>query len=116
ALFTRDRTPLPRGRRSRSTNLQDRCVAALRVDDGSHAGALAAARAAASTSSTTASGWETIATWLEGTSTVSAPIRSANIRSASGAIASSLAATRYHEWSDFHAGVPMTSSKTLIAT
>ena len=74
------------------------------------------ALAAASISATTASGWETIATWLDATSTVSAPIRRANIRSSSGAIAWSSAATRYHDRSDRHAGVPMTSPKTLIAT
>ena len=66
--------------------------------------------------STTASGWETIETWLDGISTESAPIRFANIRWASGAIASSLAVISYHDGRDFHAGVPMTSSKTLMET
>jgi hypothetical protein len=42
----------------------------------------------------TSSGWETIATWLDGTSTVVAPIRAANWRSASGGMAWSLVATR----------------------
>jgi len=36
-------------------------------------------------------GWETIATWLDGISTVVAPIRAANCRSASGGSAWSLA-------------------------
>jgi hypothetical protein len=45
-------------------------------------------------SCTTSSGWDTIATWLDGISTVAAPMRAANWRSASGAIASSWAATK----------------------
>src|SRR4029078_470378 len=61
--------------------------------------------------STTSPGWETIATWLEAISTVAAPIRAANCRSASGGIASSFCATRYQVGSDFHAGSPMTSVK-----
>src|SRR5207253_989233 len=44
-------------------------------------------------SCTTSLGWDTIATWLAGTSTLVAPVRSANIRSTSGGIASSLVAT-----------------------
>ena len=44
------------------------------------------------------------------TSIVSAPIRFANCLSASGGITSSFSATRNHEGSDFHAGVPITSS------
>ena len=35
----------------------------------------------------TSPGWETIATWLDGISTVAAPMRAANCRSASGGIA-----------------------------
>src|SRR6059036_4141026 len=50
-----------------------------------------------------------MATWLDGISTVSAPIRAANWRSASGGIASSFCATRYQDGSDFHAGTPITS-------
>ena len=42
-----------------------------------------AASAAVSVSFTTSAGWETIAKWPEGTSTVVAPMRLANIRSAS---------------------------------
>src|SRR5206468_6241379 len=61
-------------------------------------------------------GWETIGTWLDGISTVVAPIRSANRRSASGGIASSFWATRYQEGSDFHAGAPMTSVKAEEAS
>ena len=46
------------------------------------------------TSCTTSSGWETIATWFVATSTVVAPMRWANSRSASGGIAWSPWATR----------------------
>src|SRR6202040_1853473 len=70
--------------------------------------------AAASINRTTSSGWDTIARWLELTSIVLAPIRLANMRSASGGIASSLVATRYQEGCDFQAGTPITSSKVLI--
>src|SRR5580704_2687984 len=59
----------------------------------------------------TSFGCETIATWLLGTSTVVAPIRLAKRRSASGGIAWSLAATMYHDGSDFQAGTPITSSR-----
>src|SRR5437660_9790676 len=79
-------------------------------------GANAWERAAVSMSVATSSGCETIATWLDGTSTVVAPIRSANCRSASGGSASSLRATRYQEGSDFHAGAPMTSVKAEEAS
>src|ERR1700730_9410394 len=54
----------------------------------------------------TSSGWETIATWLEAISMVVAPIRAANIRSASGGSAWSPVATRYHDGSVFQAGTP----------
>src|SRR6266581_6827624 len=60
-------------------------------------------------SCTTSCGWDTIATWLDGTSAVVAPIRAANWRSASGGMASSLAATRYQVGCDFQAGTPITS-------
>lgn len=50
--------------------------------------------AARAISSATSVGWDTIATWLEGISTVVAPMRAANWRSASGGIASSFWATR----------------------
>ncbi|HEY1625200.1 MAG TPA: hypothetical protein VGG16_15515, partial [Streptosporangiaceae bacterium] len=59
-------------------------------------------------SAATSSGWDTIATWLEATSMVVAPMRLANIRSASGGIAWSSVATRYHDGSDFQAGTPIT--------
>ena len=52
------------------------------------------ASAAVLTSWATSSGWETIATWPAGTSTVLAPMRLANCRSASGGIAWSFSATR----------------------
>ena len=42
-------------------------------------------------------------------------MRFANIRSASGGIAWSSVATRYHVGCDFHAGTPITSSNVLIA-
>ena len=64
--------------------------------------------------SVTACGWETIARWPDATSIVVAPIRLANILSASGGMAWSPVATRYHDGRDFHAGSPMTSSKVLI--
>src|SRR3984885_322915 len=67
------------------------------------------ASAALTMSAATSPGCETIATWLDGTSTVVAPMRAANCRSASGGIASSLVATRYQDGSDLQAGVPMTS-------
>jgi hypothetical protein len=51
--------------------------------------------AAVRTSWATSSGWDTIATWLTANSTVAAPIRPANSRSASGGIAWSWVATRY---------------------
>src|SRR2546427_11464763 len=73
------------------------------------AAAAPTAAAAFSISSATSSGWETIATWLDGISTVVAPIRDANMRSASGGIASSFCATRYQVGSDFHAGAAITS-------
>ena len=50
-----------------------------------------------------------MATWLDATSTVVAPMRLANRRSASGGIASSLAATRYQDGCDFQTGTPITS-------
>ena len=50
-----------------------------------------------------------MATWLAATSTVVAPIRVANWRSACGGIASSYWATKYHDGSDFQAGTPITS-------
>lgn len=51
--------------------------------------------AAAVISCVTSAGWETMATWLEGTSMVVAPMRLANARSASGGMAWSCVATRY---------------------
>src|SRR6266571_5774469 len=51
-----------------------------------------------------------------GTSMVVAPIRLANMRSASGGIAWSCAATRYQHGSDFHAGTPITSVKVEPAS
>src|SRR6201993_4922894 len=64
----------------------------------------------------TSPGWETIGTWLEGISTVVAPMRLANRRSASGGIAWSSAATRYQDGSVFQAGTPITSPKTELAS
>src|SRR6266571_8613866 len=57
----------------------------------------------------TSAGWETMATWLDGTSMVVAPMRLANSRSASGGMAWSWVATRYQDGSDFQAGTPITS-------
>src|ERR1700683_1678368 len=57
----------------------------------------------------TSPGWETIATWLEGISTVVAPMRLANMRSASGGSAWSSTATRYQDGGVFHAGTPTRS-------
>src|SRR2546422_11470650 len=79
------------------------------------AAAAPTAAAAFSISSATSAGWETIATWLDGISTVVAPIRDANMRSASGGRASSFCATRYHDGSDVQAGTPMTSGKAVDA-
>src|SRR5258705_13034389 len=75
----------------------------------------AAALAASTMSSVTSAGCDTIATWLDGTSTVVAPMRLANWRSASGGIASSFCATRCQLGCDFQAGSPMTVSNVLIA-
>src|SRR5512132_2528923 len=72
--------------------------------------------AAVLTSFATSSGCDTIATWLVETSTVVAPMRLANCRSASGGIAWSPSATRYHEGSDFQAGTPMTSPRAEPAS
>src|ERR1700733_10146344 len=63
----------------------------------------------------TSLGWETIATWLDGISTVVAPMRLANWRSASGGIASSFSATRNQDGCDFQAGTPITSSSVDAA-
>src|SRR3984885_2265782 len=63
----------------------------------------------------TSPGWETIATWLEGISTVVAPMRLANKRSASGGSASSSVATRYQDGSVFQAGTPIASPKADMA-
>jgi hypothetical protein len=57
----------------------------------------------------TSSGWETIATWLDGTSMVVAPMRLANRRSVSDGIAWSWVATRYQDGSDLQVGTPITS-------
>ena len=59
--------------------------AQLTAEDATQA--VTAACAAISMSFTTSSGWETIARWFVGTSTVVAPMRLANRRSASGGIA-----------------------------
>src|ERR1700683_1964501 len=64
----------------------------------------------------TSPGWETIAPWLDGISTVAAPIRAANCRSASGGSASSSAATRYQDGSVFQAGTPITSPNADMAS
>src|SRR5260370_24963259 len=64
----------------------------------------------------TSPGRETIARWLDAISTVAAPIRLANRRSASGGSAWSSAATRYQDGSVFQAGTPITSPKAEVAT
>src|SRR6201993_3968627 len=64
----------------------------------------------------TSPGWETIATWLDGISTVVAPMRLANRRSASGGIAWSSAATRYQDGRVFQAGAPITSVQAGAAS
>src|ERR1700745_704677 len=64
----------------------------------------------------TSPGWETIGTWLEGISTVMAPVRAANWRSASGGIAWSAVATRYQDGSVFQAGTPITSPEAEVAS
>src|ERR1700722_17224844 len=74
------------------------------------------ASAAISMSRATSSGWETIATWLDGISTVVAPIRAANCRSAAGGRAWSSVATRYQDGSVFQAGTSITSSKADMAS
>src|SRR5215218_10250377 len=61
----------------------------------------------------TSSGWETMATWLVGTSTVVAPMRAANCRWASGGITWSRSATRNQDGSALQAGTPITSSRAL---
>src|SRR2546428_6162529 len=66
-------------------------------------------------SCTTSSGWETIATWLAGTSTVVAPMRLANRRWASGGSAWSSVATRNQDGSAFQAGIPITSPRAAAA-
>src|SRR5712691_9560675 len=73
--------------------------------------AVTTACAAVLMSCTTSCGGETIATWLDGTSTVVAPMRLANRRSASGGSACSSAATIYQVGSAFQAGTPITSWK-----
>src|SRR5580704_6501379 len=82
--------------------LRKGCFAQLTTQDVAQA--VTAACAAALMSCTTSCGWETIATWLDGTSTVVAPMRLANRRWASGGIASSFVATRNQVGSAFQAG------------
>src|ERR1700735_1271021 len=53
--------------------------------------------------------------WLAGTSLVAAPMRVANMRSASGGSAWSSAATRYQDGSVFQAGTPITSANAEVA-
>src|SRR6266699_4442128 len=84
-------------------------LAQLAAEDAAQA--VTAACVAVSMSFTTSSGWETIATWLDGTSTVLAPMRLANRRWASGGSAWSSAATRNQVGSAFQAGTPITSWK-----
>src|SRR2546428_5989335 len=85
--------------------------AQLTAEDAAQA--VTATCAAVSMSFTTSSGWETIATWLVGTSTVVAPMRLANSRSASGGIAWSPSATMYQDGSDFQAGTPISSWRAV---
>src|SRR5438270_13949430 len=102
-------------RRPASTSSAASCargaLAQLAAQDAAQA--VTTACAAVSMSCTTSSGWETIATWLAGTSTVVAPMRLANRRSASGGIAWSSAATMYQDGSAFQAGTPITSWKAV---
>src|SRR4051794_18173724 len=84
-------------------------LAQLTAEDAAQA--ITVACAAVLMSCTTSCGWETIATWLAGTSTVMAPMRLANRRSASGGSAWSSAATIYQVGSAFQAGTPITSWK-----
>src|SRR6266851_722123 len=83
----------------------------LRMPVPGHAAVAAQVSAAAVINCVTSAGWETMATWLEGTSMVVAPMRLANSRSASGGMAWSWVATRYQDGSDFQAGTPITSVK-----
>src|SRR6476619_1280215 len=64
----------------------------------------------------TSPGWETIGRWLEGISTVVAPMRLANRRAVSGGIAWSSVATRYQDGSVVQAGTPITSVKADVAS
>src|ERR1700686_1008657 len=89
--------------------LRKECFAQLTAQETAQA--VAAARDAVLMSFTTSCGWVTIATWLDGTSAVGAPMRLANRRSASGGSAWSSAATRYQVGSAFQAGTPITSWK-----
>src|SRR5205807_4702205 len=100
-------------RRPASTSSAASCardaLAQLTAQDAAQA--VTAACVAVSMSFATSSGWETIATWLDGTSTVVAPMRLANRRWASGGSAWSSAATRYQDGSAFQAGIPIMSWK-----
>src|SRR5260370_25715152 len=87
--------------------LRKECFAQLTAKEDAQA--VTAACAAALMSCTTSSGWETIATWLDGTSMVVAPMRLANRRWGSGGSAWSSAATRYQDGSAFQAGIPIMS-------
>src|SRR5712692_11804820 len=89
-------------------------LAQLAAEDAAQA--VTAACVAVLMSCTTSCGWETIATWLDGTSTVVAPMRLANRRWASGGSAWSSAATRNQDGSDFQAGTPITSWKADAAS
>src|SRR5260221_14296328 len=94
--------------------LRKECFAQLTAQETAQA--VAAACAAVLMSCTTSCGWETIATWLDGTSMVVAPIRLANRRWASGGSAWSSAATRYQDGSAFQAGIPIMSWKADAAS
>src|SRR5207253_11346436 len=95
-------------RRPASTSSAASCardaLAQLTAQDAAQA--VTAACVAVSMSCTTSCGWETIATWLDGTSTVAAPMRLANRRWASGGSAWPSAATRYQDGRAFQAGMP----------
>src|SRR5476649_1861955 len=117
ARGTDDARPVTgQGRRCRCIVAPARCSGSFRTSCQGAVGRAAGPdyatpSTAASMSATTSSGCDTIATWLDGTPTVVAPIRSANERSASGGMASSFSATMYQVGNDFQAGVPITSPR-----
>src|SRR5260221_12819154 len=94
--------------------LRKECFAQLTAQETAQA--VAAACAAALMSCTTSSGWETIATWLDGTSMGVAPIRLANRRWAAGGSAWSSTGASYQDGSAFQAAIPIMSWKADAAS